>query len=79
MEVHEVPPGDAGVRAFLEHHNADRAARRGGVVDSTARPALVVYAADGTVAGVLTYDIVGPECEVVTLHAASRWGGVSRS
>ncbi len=75
MRVHEVPPGDPAVRAFLEEHNADRAARRGEVVDSTARPALVVYTPDGGIAGVLTYDVVGTGCEVLTLHAASRWGG----
>ena len=75
MEIREVPPGDAEVRAFLEQHNADRAARRGELVDATARPALVAIAADGGIAGVLTYDIVGAECEVLTLHAASQWGG----
>jgi GNAT superfamily N-acetyltransferase len=75
METREIPPGDAGVRAFLERHNADRAARRGELVDATARPALVATGTDGAIAGVLTYDIVGPDCEILTLHAATQWGG----
>src|SRR6185436_2824568 len=69
----------AGVRAFLEQHNADRAARRGELVDATARPALVAVSPEGDnaggIAGVLTYDIVGAECEILTLHAAAQWGG----
>ncbi|GAA0955117.1 N-acetyltransferase [Virgisporangium aurantiacum] len=50
-------------------------ARRGELVDATARPAVVTYAADGGIAGVLTYDVVGTECEVLTLHAAVQWAG----
>jgi len=70
-----VPAGDDEVRDFLARHNADVVARRGDLVDATARPALVVRSPDGEIAGVLTYDIAGAECEILTLHAASRWGG----
>lgn len=75
MRVREVPPGDADVRRFLEEHNADRAARRGELVDATARPALVAEQENGSLAGVLTYDVVGERCEILTLHAATQWGG----
>jgi GNAT superfamily N-acetyltransferase len=75
MEVRELPPGDHDVRAFLELHNAARAARRGELVDATARPALVATTSDGGIAGVLTYDVVGSECEILTLHAATQWAG----
>jgi GNAT superfamily N-acetyltransferase len=74
METREVPPGDAGVRVFLEGHNAAVVARRGELLDATARPAVVAHA-DGGIAGVLTYDVVGAECEVLTLHAAAQWSG----
>jgi GNAT superfamily N-acetyltransferase len=70
-----VPPGDDDVRRFLEQHGAEVVARRGELLDATARPALVVRGDDGGVAGVLTYDIAGAECEILTLHAATRWGG----
>jgi GNAT superfamily N-acetyltransferase len=70
-----VPPGDDDVRGFLAQHNADVVARRGHLLDATARPALVVRSPDGDIAGVLTYDIAGAECEILTLHAATRWGG----
>ena len=75
MEIRELPPGDDDVRAFLEAHNAALAARRGELVDATARPALVATAPDGGLAGVLTYDVVGAECEILTLHAAVQWAG----
>lgn len=75
MQTREVPPGDTDVRAFLIEHNADVVARRGELVDATARPAVVTYTPEGGIAGVLTYDVVGAGCEVLTLHAAVQWAG----
>jgi GNAT superfamily N-acetyltransferase len=79
VETREFPPGDDSVRAFLERHLAALVARRGELLDATARPAVVAFAPgggpDSDIAGVLTYDIAGPECEILTLHAASQWGG----
>ena len=43
--------------------------------DSLAHPALVAER-DGELAGVLTYILDGDSCEVLTLHAAERFGGV---
>jgi ribosomal protein S18 acetylase RimI-like enzyme len=63
------------VRRFLERHAAALVARRGELVDALARPAIVATAADGSVAGVLTYDIAGDECEILTLHVDAQWGG----
>jgi GNAT superfamily N-acetyltransferase len=76
VETREFPPGDEAVRAFLERHLAALVARRGELLDATARPAVVAFAPDGGIAGVLTYDLAGAECEILTLHAASQWGGV---
>jgi GNAT superfamily N-acetyltransferase len=75
METREVPPGDTDVRAFLRKHNADVVARRGELLDATARPAVVTFTPDGAIAGVLTYDIADAGCEVLTLHAAVQWSG----
>src|SRR5689334_10763467 len=75
MQTREVPPGDTDVRAFLAQHSADIVARRGELVDATTRPAVVACTPAGGIAGVLTYDIVGAECEILTLHAAAQWGG----
>jgi GNAT superfamily N-acetyltransferase len=61
--------------AVLARHSADRVARRGELVDATVRPALGVLDPAGEPVGVLTYDIVGDECEILTLHVEDRWGG----
>jgi GNAT superfamily N-acetyltransferase len=61
--------------AFLARHNADVVARRGELVDATVRPALAVRDPEGGLAGVLTYDIVGDRCEILTLHVDGQWAG----
>jgi GNAT superfamily N-acetyltransferase len=63
------------VRDFLHQHDSAVVARRGELVDALARPAVVAMDA-GTVAGVLTYDVVGDSCEILTLHAARQWSGI---
>jgi ribosomal protein S18 acetylase RimI-like enzyme len=59
----------------LETHNAAFVARRGELVEAVVRP-VIVARENGEVLGVLTYDIVGADCEVLTLHCASRWSGI---
>jgi ribosomal protein S18 acetylase RimI-like enzyme len=39
------------------------------------RAALGVFDGDDALAGVLTYDIVGDECEILTLHVENQWAG----
>jgi ribosomal protein S18 acetylase RimI-like enzyme len=60
---------------FLARHNADLVARDGELVDATLRPALAVRKPDGELGGVLTYDIVGDRCEILTLHVEAQWSG----
>jgi ribosomal protein S18 acetylase RimI-like enzyme len=65
----------AELRGFLSRHNADLVARNGELVDATVRPALGVRGPHGELAGVLRYDIVGDQCEILTLHVEDRWSG----
>lgn len=65
---------EPAVLAFLEGHDADRVARRGELMAAVRRPAVVAYS-NNEVVGVLTYDAVGDECEVLTLHCAQQWAG----
>ena len=62
------------VEAFLHGNNALRVARRGELVTSMDHPALLAWSGDELV-GAATYIITGPACEVLTLHARSRFGG----
>ena len=50
-------------------------ARLGELVDASARPALVAEL-DGVAAGFVTLDVVGTECEVLTIDAFVPWAGV---
>jgi GNAT superfamily N-acetyltransferase len=75
MELRQVAAAEPDVRNFLRQRGATVVARRGELVDALARPAVVAIDA-GTVAGVLTYDVVGDHCEILTLHAARQWSGV---
>jgi GNAT superfamily N-acetyltransferase len=63
------------VERFLAQRHSRRVARLGRLEDSLAHPALVAERG-GTLAGVLTYVVDGRACEVLTLHAAERHGGV---
>ncbi|HEU4421411.1 MAG TPA: GNAT family N-acetyltransferase [Pilimelia sp.] len=75
MELRRTPAAEPAVREFLQQRAAAQVARRGELVDALARPAVAAMAG-GAVAGVLTYDVVGDECEVLTLHVARQWSGV---
>jgi GNAT superfamily N-acetyltransferase len=61
--------------AFLARHNADQVARRGELVDATTRPALGILDRAGRLTGALTYDVVGDQCEILTLHVDGQWAG----
>jgi GNAT superfamily N-acetyltransferase len=65
----------AELARFLARHNADLVARNGELVDATIRPALAVRTPGGELGGVLTYDIVGDQCEILTLHVEEQWSG----
>ena len=63
------------MRKVLIRHGCAVVARRGELVDATARPAVVAF--DGEdVAGVLVYDVAGPECEILVLRAERQWTGL---
>ena len=61
-------------RSWTDHHSL-RVARRGELVDSLDHPALVAWSGDELV-GVATYVIGGAACELLTLHARTRFDGV---
>lgn len=60
--------------AFLERNHTRRVARRGELVDSMDHPALIAEAG-GELLGVATYILGDHSCELLTLHAATRFGG----
>jgi GNAT superfamily N-acetyltransferase len=62
------------VERFLAERRSLLVARLGRLVRGIDHPALVAER-DGTLAGVLTYVLDGEDCEVLTLHAAERFGG----
>jgi N-acetylglutamate synthase-like GNAT family acetyltransferase len=75
VEVARARPQDRpAVEAFLRDHGAERVARRGELVIATDHPALLARSA-GELVGVATYVVDGRACELLTLHARSRFGG----
>jgi GNAT superfamily N-acetyltransferase len=64
----------AEVEAFLADRYSRHVARLGRLEHALDHPALVAER-DGTLAGVLTYVLEGDGCEILTLHAAERFGG----
>jgi GNAT superfamily N-acetyltransferase len=75
VELRQGAAAELEVRDFLQQRGSAVVARRGELVDALARPAVVATDA-GVVAGVLTYDVVGDSCEILTLHAARQWSGL---
>jgi ribosomal protein S18 acetylase RimI-like enzyme len=69
------PEHRPALEAFLRDCNALRVARRGVLVDSLDHPAVLAWT-DGDLTGVATYVVDGDECELLTLHAATRLMGV---
>jgi GNAT superfamily N-acetyltransferase len=64
----------AEVECFLAERNSLRVARLGRLERSLDHPALVAER-DGSLTGVLTFVLEGSDCEILTLHAAERFGG----
>jgi GNAT superfamily N-acetyltransferase len=64
----------AEVERFLAERHSLNVARLGRIEHPLDHPALVAER-DGTLAGVLTYVLDGDDWEVLTLHAAERFGG----
>ena len=62
------------VEAFLVKRSTLRVARLGRVEHALDHPALVAEQ-EGTLVGVLTYVLGDGDCEILTLHAAERFGG----
>jgi GNAT superfamily N-acetyltransferase len=64
----------AEVERFLAARHSFRVARLGRLEHPLDHPALVAER-DGTLAGVLTFVLGEEDCEILTLHAAERFGG----
>ena len=60
---------------FLADVHSTRVARRGGIVSPSDHPMLVAEVG-GIPVGLLTYVVAGDSCEILTLHATQRQGGV---
>ena len=78
MTVRTVEAGNVAVGSFLTDRGSTRVARRAELVDALQRPA-VIAEDDGQLLGALTYDVVGTDFEVLTLHCSRRWAGVGTS
>jgi GNAT superfamily N-acetyltransferase len=75
VELRQAGAAEPEVRDFLVRQGSAVVARRGELVDALARPAVVAIES-GVVSGVLTYDVVGESCEILTLHAGRQWAGL---
>ena len=69
------PDDRPALEAALRGWNALRVARRGEIVDSSEHPAVLAWS-EGELAGAATYVLGADACELLTLHAATRLGGV---
>jgi GNAT superfamily N-acetyltransferase len=69
------PDDRPALEAALQGWNAVRVARRGEIVDSLAHPAVLAWSG-GELTGAATYVLGTDACELLTLHAATRLGGV---
>ncbi len=69
------PEHRAVLEAFLQNRNTLWVARRGVLVNSLDHPAVLAWS-EGELAGVATYVVDGGDCELLTLHAATRLLGV---
>jgi GNAT superfamily N-acetyltransferase len=75
VRVRQRDEGDrAEVERFLAARHSFRVARLGRLEHPLDHPALVAER-DGTLAGVLTFVLGEEDCEILTLHAAERFGG----
>jgi GNAT superfamily N-acetyltransferase len=63
------------VAAFLEERDMRYGARLGELHDPLGDEAFVAEDERGELVGVLTYQVVGTDCEVTTLYTAASWRG----
>jgi GNAT superfamily N-acetyltransferase len=63
------------VEEFLRERHSLRVARRGELIEPMDHPALIAEV-DTDLAGVATYGVANGECELLTLHAGTRFTGV---
>jgi ribosomal protein S18 acetylase RimI-like enzyme len=64
------------MREVIRGWGADFVVTRGRKVFAADLPALVAEDAEGEKVGLLTYEIIGDQCEVVTLDAFTQFSGV---
>ncbi|WP_422332997.1 GNAT family N-acetyltransferase [Rhodococcus sp. (in: high G+C Gram-positive bacteria)] len=75
VDIAEVAAGDPRLVEFLDNQHTTQVARRGALVDVRKQPALLASTEDEVV-GVLLYDVVDKDCEIVHMRASGQWGGV---
>jgi GNAT superfamily N-acetyltransferase len=76
LRIRPAEPGDRSwIRRFLADNQSLRIARRGELVVPLHHPMLIAVRDEAPV-GLLTYLVDGDACEILTLHATERWGGV---
>ena len=69
------PEHRPAIEAFLRERTSLRVARRGELVDPLAHPSVLAWSGED-LTGVATYVIDGEDCELLTLHAATRLTGI---
>jgi GNAT superfamily N-acetyltransferase len=69
------PEHRPALETFLRERNTLQVARRGVLVASLDHPAVLAWS-EGGLTGVATYVLEGEECELLTLHAATRLTGI---
>lgn len=79
LEVRPLAPGErAWARSVLTQSWGRAVARRGELLDPTPLRGFVAEL-DGGLAGLLTYEVRGDECEVVTINSLAEGRGVGRA
>jgi GNAT superfamily N-acetyltransferase len=68
------PEDRPALKVFLRDQNSLRVARRAELVDALDHPVVLAWS-DGRLVGAATYAIDGDACEVLTLHAGTRFTG----
>jgi hypothetical protein len=74
VQISRATAEEPAVQSFLQSNNSDRVARRGELIE-VLHHMVILAKEDADIVGVLTYNISGGSCEVLTLHCARRWSG----
>jgi len=75
VEISRATAVEPAVQSFLQSNNSDRVARRGELIE-VLHHLVILAKEDADIVGVLTYNISGGSCEVLTRHCARRWSGI---